>query len=135
MFDLAADVERYPEFLPGYFAARISKHEGNTYHTDQVVGFGAFRERFTSQTVLQAPALIIVTSSDTIFRTCELSWSFTPLPDKGCRVSLLVNLELASTLVQRIVRRSVENSLGSIISAFEDRAHLLFGPSRSSANL
>ena len=49
LFDLVADVECYPEFLPWWVASRIRKREGNVYYSDQVVGFGVFRERFGSK--------------------------------------------------------------------------------------
>ncbi|WP_425482693.1 type II toxin-antitoxin system RatA family toxin [Chelativorans xinjiangense] len=46
LFDIAADVEQYPEFLPSWKAARITRREGNTYWTDQTIGLGPLRARF-----------------------------------------------------------------------------------------
>ncbi len=129
LFDLAADVECYPEFLPWWIASRIRRREGNIYYSDQVVGFGVFRERFGSKTVLQRPERIEVTSTDGIFRNFDLTWRFDPLPGNGCRVALLVNLELRSTLVQGIFRQVILRSVQSIMSAFEARAHQLYDPS------
>lgn len=131
LFDLAADVECYPKFLPWWIAARIRKREGNVYYSDQVVGFGVFRERFGSKTVLQRPERIDVTSSDRVFRNFGLTWLFEPLPGNGCRVELLVDLELRSKLVHELFRRTINRTLGSIMSAFEARAHRLYGPSTS----
>ena len=99
LFDLAANVERYPEFLPGWVAARVRKREANVYYTDQIVGFGMVRERFASMTVLQRPERIDVTSTDRLFRDFRLTWHFDPLPVSGCRVALSVELELLVALV------------------------------------
>jgi coenzyme Q-binding protein COQ10 len=128
LFDLAADVERYPEFLPWWIAVRARKREANVYYTDQVVGFGLVRQRFESKTVLRRPERIDVTSSDRKFRRFHLTWLFDPLPDDGCRVALVVDLELRSKLAQDLFGRAISRMAGSIMSAFEDRAHRLYGP-------
>jgi coenzyme Q-binding protein COQ10 len=132
LFDLAADVESYPEFLPWWIAAKVRKREGNAYFTDQIVGYGLFRERFGSKTVLWRPEQIEVTSTDGIFRNFNLTWRFDPLPGNGCRAALIVNLELRSNLVQDMFRRVIIRSVGSIMSAFEGRAHQLYGPTAGS---
>ncbi len=54
VFDLVADVERYPDFLPWWVAVRVSQRDGEVYYTDQVVRFGLIRERFSSKPVLGA---------------------------------------------------------------------------------
>jgi len=132
LFDLAADVECYPEFLPWWVAARVRKREGDVYYTDQVVGFGVIRQRFDSKTVLQRPKRIDVTSTDRMFQNFHLTWLFDPLPDNGCRVALVVDLELRSKLARDLFGRAILRTAGSIMSAFEARAHRLYGPVASS---
>lgn len=126
LFDLAADVERYPEFLPWWIAARVRRREGDVYFSDQVVGFGLFRERFASKTTLVRPGRIDVTSADRLFRRFVLSWRFERLPDNGCRVDLAVDLELRSKLAHELFRRTIDSTAGSIMAAFEARAHRLY---------
>lgn len=128
LFDLAADVERYPEFLPAWSAARVKKREGEVYYTDQVVRFGPLRERFASKTVLRRPLRIDVTSFDWTFRRFHLTWSFDPLTGGECRVSLAADLELRSNLVQQLFGRALDRTFGAVMSAFEARAHRLYGP-------
>ena len=48
MFDLVADVEKYPEFLPWCVATRIKSRHGDTITADMAVGYKMFREKFTS---------------------------------------------------------------------------------------
>lgn len=126
LFDLAADVERYPEFLPWCIAARAHGSEGNIYHTDQVFGVGVFRERFRSKTELRRFEKIIVTSTSKLFRKFELVWLFDSLPDSGCGVTIIVDLELRSKIIQDIFHRSISRTVGSIMSAFVVRAHQLY---------
>ena len=127
LFDLVADVERYPEYLPGWIAARVREREGNVYFTDQVVGFGAFRERFGSRTVLHRPDRIEVTSTDNLFRSLSLTWDFGALPGDWCRVELFVDLKLRSGLVDRLFRRTAIGTPEAIMSAFVRRAHHVYG--------
>jgi coenzyme Q-binding protein COQ10 len=131
LFDLAADVERYPEFLPWWIAARIRKRVGDIYFSDQVVGFGPFRARFASKTVLARPERIDVTSPDRLFRRFALTWLFGPLPGGGCQVRLLFDLELRSKLAHELFRRTIGSTAGSIIAAFEARAHQVYGLRKS----
>lgn len=131
LFDLAADVESYPEFLPWWIAARVRSRAGNVYDTEQIIGFGAFRARFATRTLLERPERIVVTSTDRTFRKFHLEWRFAPLPGTGCRVLLQVELELRSTLAQALFSRTISHSAGSIMSAFEARAHQILGPARS----
>src|SRR5579863_2818337 len=58
LFDLVADVERYPEFLPWCLGARIREKQGNTITADLLIGFKMVRERFTSRVVLDHPRVI-----------------------------------------------------------------------------
>ena len=68
MFDLVADIEHYPEFLPWCVACRISKTEGSIIWGDLMVGFKVFRETFTSKVTLHAPDRIDVEYIDGPFR-------------------------------------------------------------------
>ncbi|HSR71849.1 MAG TPA: type II toxin-antitoxin system RatA family toxin [Kiloniellales bacterium] len=130
LFDLAADVERYPEFLPGWTAARIRRREGDLYHTDQVIAFGPFRAQFGSETRLERPERIAVRSNDRMFRTFRLDWRFEPQPDGTCRVTVSVDIALRSRLAQELFGRTVRRMADTILSAFETRAHRLCGPAR-----
>jgi coenzyme Q-binding protein COQ10 len=127
VFDLAADVQSYPEFLPGYVATRINRRDGDVYYCDQIVGFGAFRKCFASKTELLRPGRIDVTSSDRMFRRFNLVWHFDPVPDGGCRVTLELELELRSRLAQDMFSQSINHTTEAAIQAFKARAEKLFG--------
>ena len=128
VFDLVADVERYPDFLPWWVAVRVSQRDGEVYYTDQVVRFGLVRERFSSKTVLRRPERIDVTSSDRLFRHFSLAWTFDSDLEGNCRVALAVDLEFHSRLFHELFGRVLPHTLGGIISAFETRACRVYGP-------
>lgn len=126
LFELAADVERYPEFLPGWVRARILRRESGAYTTDQVVAFGPIRQRFVSRTVLTPPRRIDVTSSDGPFERFHLIWQFHPLEGR-CEIALAADLELRSVVLGRLFGRAILGGIGQLIPAFEARARALYG--------
>ena len=130
LFDLAADVESYPEFLPWWLSATIERREGDVYYTDQVVGLGPIRQRFSSKTVLKRPDAIEVTSIDGPFETFQLIWQFGPAPEDRCEVTLTGELELRAPLLRNVFGRAAADGAESILSAFEARAARLYGPPR-----
>lgn len=54
LFDIAADVERYSEYLPWWIEAQVTRREADRYWTDQTITFGPLRARFSSLTALRA---------------------------------------------------------------------------------
>ena len=133
LFDLAADVERYPDFVPWWVAARVRKREGNVYYTDQVIRFAMVRKRFGSKTVLRRPERIDVTSSDGPIRKLHLTWLFDRGTGNSCDVSLAVELELRSPLLETLFAHAMVHAAGPIMTAFETQAHRIYGPAGSAA--
>jgi coenzyme Q-binding protein COQ10 len=128
IFDLVADVERYPEFLPTWEEATIIDRCGHVYHTDQVVRVGLLRTRFRSKTVLKRPRHIEVTSSEGLFRRFSIGWHFTRIAGgKECRVSIDLVWEVHSPLLHTILELMLVEAGQSIVTAFERRAHEIYG--------
>lgn len=128
IFDLVADVESYPAFLPLWKQAKVSYRQGNVYSTDQVIQIGPARKRFRSKTVLQRPKRIDITSSDRLFRHFAIRWIFEPTPDGACRVDFVLTCEARSRLLQGVFDVVLLDAAQSIVSAFEKRARELYGP-------
>jgi len=128
LFDIAADVERYPDFLPWWLSAKIWRRDGNVYYTDQVIGFGPVRQRFNTKTVLRRPREIAVTAIDGPFGTFDLTWRFGLVESVRCEVALVGEIDLGSRLLAGVLGRAMGGTAGSIISAFEDRARRLHDP-------
>jgi coenzyme Q-binding protein COQ10 len=127
LFDLAADVERYPTYLRWWISAQVRQREANAYCTDQILGLGPIRIKFASKTNLHRPRRIDVTSDQSPFRQFRLSWVFAPESAAGCRVSLAVELEFNSGLLEKVVEQALPAAIADILTAFEARAHRLYG--------
>lgn len=127
LFDLVADVERYPEFLPWAVAARITKRQGNVFHADMVVGFKMIRERFSSRVTLTEPNRVDVVYLDGPFRYMNNHWIFEPHED-GCLIDFYVDFEFRSRMLQRMIGVLFNEAVRRLVSAFEARARQLYGP-------
>ncbi len=126
LFDLVADVERYPEFLPWCIAARIRSREGNVLVADLVIGFKMIRERFTSRVTLTPPERVDVAYTHGPLRYLNNHWIFEPAPG-GCVIDFFIDFEFKSALLQRVMGALFNEAVRRMVAAFEARAHRLYG--------
>jgi coenzyme Q-binding protein COQ10 len=127
LFDLVADVERYPEFLPWCLAARIRERSADTITADLLIGFRMVRERFTSRVVLRRPDRIDVSYSDGPFRYLNNHWEFIAQPDEQCLIDFYVDFQFRSRLLQKIIAMLFNEAVKRMVAAFEARARQLYG--------
>ena len=131
LFDLAADVEQYPQYLTGWISARIYERQIDVWYAEQVLGFGLVRVRFRSRAEMRRPERIEVSSDDPQFRRFRLLWDFEARGEQDCRVALSIELDLRSMLVQRGLERLAPTAADDVLRAFERRAGQLFAPAPS----
>jgi coenzyme Q-binding protein COQ10 len=127
LFDLVADVERYPEFLPWCLAARIRRRDGQTIHADMVIGFRMVRERFISKVDLAPPRRIDVAYEEGPFKYLNNHWIFEPTPDGGCVIDFFVKFEFRNRMLQKLIEVLFQEAVRRMVSAFEARARALYG--------
>lgn len=131
MYDLVADVARYPEFLPWTAAARIrsrdGEREGEVMLADLVVSFKVFRESFGSKVVLWPSDYRIETEYlDGPFKRMNSQWRFEPTAN-GCRVQFWIDYEFRSAIIGRVVGVVFNEAMLRVVAAFEKRARALYG--------
>ena len=132
MYDLVADVDSYPQFLPWNSAARIRSRRaiegGEVLEADLVISFKVFRERFGSRVTLWPQALKIDTEYlDGPFRHLKSNWAFRDVAG-GCEVEFHVDFEFRNLILQRIIGVVFNEAMQRIVRAFEARAAQLYGP-------
>lgn len=134
MFDLVADVARYPEFLPWTAAARIRSRVpleggGEVMEADLVISFKVFRERFGSRvTLLPGEERILTEYIDGPFRHLRSEWTFADRPGGGCEVGFSVDFEFRNAILQGVIGVVFTEAMRRIVGAFEARARHLYGP-------
>jgi len=133
MFDLVADFERYPEFVPYCRTAHIrSRSPGpngvEVLIADMEVSQPPLRQRFTTRDTLdRARNKIHVHYIDGPFRAFENIWSFHDDPAGGCRVDFFAEYEFSSRTLEVLMGSLFQAAYRSIAAAFEARAHVVYG--------
>lgn len=126
LFDLVADVERYPDFLPWCVGARIRSRTEDALTADLTIGFGPFRESFTSHVRLDRPRAVRVTYQDGPFRYLTNSWDFAALP-QGTQVDFFVDFEFRNRLLQHAIGLVFGEAVRRMVNAFLRRAAQIYG--------
>ena len=132
MYDLVADVENYPQFLPWTAAARIrsTREDGDAVImlADLVISFKVFRERFGSRVTLYPDARKIDTEYlDGPFEKMVSNWAFEEAEDGGCNVSFFVDFAFRNKLLQTTATIFFNDAMQRVVRAFERRAAELHG--------
>jgi len=131
MFDLVADVERYPEFLPLCEGLRVLSRDGDgdprTLVAAMDVGYKAIRESFTSRVTLDRTVPSV--RADLVegpFTRLVNQWSFADTGD-GCEIRFFIDYEFKSMMLQLLFGAAFEQAFGRFAEAFEERAHTVYG--------
>ena len=130
MYDLVADVETYPDFLPWCAATRIRKVTKDSHKTiieaDLIIAFKVFRERFGSRVTLKAEKFSIdVEYLDGPFKYLNNHWIFRDV-DGGCEADFFVDFEFKSRVLQALIGVVFNEAMQRIVKAFEMRADDLY---------
>ncbi len=128
LFDLVADIEKYPEFLPWCLGARITRREGDTVHADLIIGWKLIREKFASRVTLVRPGSIHVDYLDGPMRYMNNDWRFEAAPNGGCTIDFLVDFEFKSKALQLVMAALFNEVAHRMVSAFEARAQKVLKP-------
>lgn len=131
MFDVAADVERYPEFLPlceGLVVhERTATERGTELTATMTVGYKAITERFKTHVTLDPEACAIhVRHVDGPFTHLENHWRFVAA-EAGCDVHFSIDYAFRSAMLSLIVGAAFDKAVRSYTDAFEARARALYG--------
>ena len=133
LFDLVADVARYDEFLPWVVAVRVRSSSETETVADLVVGFNAFKERFTSRVTKQRPSHICVDYIEGPLKYLKNEWRFEAASQGGTDVHFSVDFAFKSRIFEALAGQMFDRALRRMTGAFETRAAALYGISNSSA--
>lgn len=130
MFDLAVDIERYPEFLPQWSAAKIRKRDRETLTVDQELDIGIQIVRFTSRATAHRPERLQIRSSQPPFKSMLIDWRLSSTVDGGCLVTLAVEFDMRSSLLEAATGKLMQIMTSDIFLRFRRRADELYAIER-----
>ena len=125
VFDVVADIESYPEFLPWCIGAKItdtvSVENGLKSKADLTIAFGRFKEIFSSDIVLNQEELLIeIYSLKKPFKTLDGRWTFLKIED-GCRVNFEIKFEFKSLILDKLIGLVFYQAIRKVVSSFQKR--------------
>ena len=132
MFDLVADVERYPQFVPLCrflkVRKRIPEPEGvEVLVADMTVAYKFIRETFTSRVTLDRPNLhILVEYIEGPFRSMENRWTFHATDAQSCEVEFFISYEFKSRTLGLLMGTMFDAAFRKFAGAFERRADRVY---------
>jgi coenzyme Q-binding protein COQ10 len=132
MFDLVADVERYPEFVPLCRALKVRQRKSaadgvEVVVADMTVAYKLISETFTSRVTLDRANLqILVEYLDGPFSRLENRWTFRPIDERSCDVEFFLSYEFKSRTLALLMGSMFDLAFRRFASAFEQRADLVY---------
>lgn len=131
LFDVVADVERYPEFVPLMQQATVVRRSARAYETEQVLTLGLLVYRWRTHTELDPPRSIHVTTADPNFQYLLIRWSFAPEPDGQCRVDFELDCAVRWFWFKPLGDAVVARMALTTVDAFVTRARSLEAAERA----
>lgn len=132
IYDMVADIEAYPEFLPWCSAARILQRSDHMVIADLVIRFKAFHDKYTSKVTLTSPepgqeGRIDVMMVQGPFNHLTNLWVFREHPEGGTELEFSIDFSFKSVLLEKMIGSFFTLAFTKMSKAFEERAHALFG--------
>jgi len=132
MFDLVADVEKYPQFVPLCSGLTVKSHaekDGKTVLVaDMTVAYKIIRETFTSRVTLDQQGLkILVEYLNGPFKRMQNRWTFYPVEAKVCDVEFFIAYEFRSRTLAVLMGAMFDAAFRRFAVAFEQRADEIYG--------
>jgi coenzyme Q-binding protein COQ10 len=132
MFDLVADVERYPEFVPLCRSLEVRQRKSaadgvEVLVADMTAAYKLISETFTSRVTLDRPNLqILVEYLDGPFSRLENRWTFRPVAEDSCDVEFFISYEFKSRMLAVLMGSMFDLAFRRFAAAFEERADRVY---------
>jgi coenzyme Q-binding protein COQ10 len=130
VFDLVADIESYPHFLPHVAAAHILRRDGNALVVNQQVRLKMLKLPFTTRAELDPPRRISIVSAENPFGTFREEWSFTAIPSGGTRLRSCTDFVLRNGVLRVLLDTAFAELQAATLRAFTARANALYKTGR-----
>ena len=131
LFDLVADIERYPEFLPWCRAARVLQRGEGEMIGELIISFAHMTERYTSRVTLNRPYGIGVVMIKGPFEHLINKWTFTP-DGEGTQIGFFIDFRFKSKILEKLMGSMFAKATDKMAQAFADRARQLYGGAAAS---
>jgi ribosome-associated toxin RatA of RatAB toxin-antitoxin module len=127
MFDLVAEVDKYPEFMPWCGGADVLSRTDNSMQASITISFAGLRQTFTTQNTHEYPTAIHLSLVDGPFSSLDGHWRFQPLDEEACKVLFTMEYAFSNRGLEMLVGPVFNRIATTFIDAFTQRAEQLYG--------
>lgn len=127
MFNLVNDIESYPKFMDGCIGAEIINQTESSVAARLELGKAGLKYSFSTRNELQSPHSMEMTLLEGPFKRFKAKWAFTALKEDACKVSLLMEFEFSTGLIDIALKTLFNASSKNLVNAVCQRAGLLYG--------
>lgn len=127
MFDLVADVEKYPEFMPWCGGSSVAHRDENGMQASVTISFAGLKQTFTTRNVHEYPNRIELELVDGPFSLLKGQWLFMPLAVDACKVMFTLQYQFSSRTLETLVGPVFNRIATSFIDSFTQRANDCYG--------
>jgi len=127
MFDLVADVEKYPDFMPWCGGAQVHEQDQTGMRASVTIHFAGIRQTFTTRNTHEYPQRILMTLVDGPFSALTGCWEFQALSDQACKVLYTMEYAFSSRTLETLVGPVFNRIASGFIDAFTQRAQTCYG--------
>jgi ribosome-associated toxin RatA of RatAB toxin-antitoxin module len=127
MFDLVADVEKYPQFMPWCGGATVSERDAQGMKASITISLAGIKQTFTTRNVHQYPSSIALQLVDGPFSALTGNWEFISLSQDACKVLFTLNYEFSNRALETLVGPIFNRIATSFIDSFTQRAQVCYG--------
>jgi ribosome-associated toxin RatA of RatAB toxin-antitoxin module len=127
MFDLVADVEKYPEFMPWCGGATVSEQDAQGMQASITISLAGIKQTFTTRNLHQYPESIALELVDGPFSALTGNWEFVSLSDDACKVLFKLNYAFSNRALETLVGPIFNRIATSFIDSFTQRAQVCYG--------
>jgi len=126
MFDLVADVKRYPEFMPWCGGSEVRHQDEKGMEASVTISIAGVKQTFTTRNEHDYPSRIKLKLVDGPFSALTGDWEFIALGEDGCKVVFIMEYEFSSRALEMVVGPIFNRVANSFIDSFTRRAHELY---------
>jgi ribosome-associated toxin RatA of RatAB toxin-antitoxin module len=127
MFDLVADVEKYPQFMPWCGGANVSAQDENGMQASITISLAGIKQTFTTRNKHLYPSCIELELVDGPFSVLTGKWEFIALSEDACKVLFTLNYQFSNRTLETLVGPIFNRIASSFIDSFTQRAKVCYG--------
>jgi ribosome-associated toxin RatA of RatAB toxin-antitoxin module len=127
MFDLVADVEKYPQFMPWCGGATVSSRDDCGMQASITISLAGLKQTFTTRNTHHYPECIELELVDGPFSVLTGKWQFIALSEDACKILFTLNYSFSSRTLEALVGPIFNRIATSFIDSFTQRAQVCYG--------